>query len=74
LTDAQVVLGFLNARESQQQVVDNFYVAFLGRAADSNGITGWLKALQTNGATLDAVAAGFLASSEYGSDLGSGIR
>jgi hypothetical protein len=74
LTDAQVVLGFLNAREAQQQVVDNFYVALLGRAADTNGVTGWLNALQSNGATLDAVVAGFLASSEYASDLSTGIR
>ena len=74
LTDAQVVLGFLNSAEEQKYIVDSYYSAFLGHAGDSAGEAGWLASLSSNQASLDAVAVGFLTSSEYESDVTLGIK
>ena len=62
----------MNSREAQQQIVDAYYLAYLGRAAEPAGEAAWVNMLQSNTLTLNALAAFFLASPEYASDVASG--
>ena len=64
LNDAQVATAFLFSGEFQQSMLDSYYMAFLDRSGDSAGEASWLSPLQSNQATLDSAALGFLASSE----------
>jgi hypothetical protein len=71
LSDALVALSFVNSVQAQKGMVDAYYLA---RPADTVGEPGWLHGLQSGALTLDSVAAAMLASSEYQSDVVSGIR
>ena len=51
--------------------VYRLYLAALGRAPDPAGLANWVDQMQTNGASLTDVAAGFLGSAEYSTRFGS---
>jgi hypothetical protein len=69
----QVALRIANSGEGLTDIVDAYYGAFEKRTGDKAGETGWLNALQGGKATLEAVADGFLASTEYGNDAVTGV-
>jgi uncharacterized protein GlcG (DUF336 family) len=60
----QVAGAILSSAEYRQDVIDTFYVHFLGRHADSIGLSFAFSALQS-GARDERVAAAILASQEY---------
>jgi Domain of unknown function (DUF4214) len=61
---AAVANGILHSSESLGRIVDSFYIRFLGRQADTAGRAAWVDILQ-QGASLEAVEAGFITSPEY---------
>jgi hypothetical protein len=74
LNETQVAVNFIYSQEALKDVVDAYYLAYLGRPADSAGEAGWVNALQRGQATFDSVAAFFFASAEYTSAVASGLR
>ena len=59
-----VSLGFLMSYEHLSEVVNDQYLALLGRGLDPDGQHGWVRAIQ-NGYRLEAVIGGIVASDEY---------
>ena len=55
---------YTNKGLSDEEFVENLYLAMMGRSSDAEGKTNWLNAL-TNGKTRDEVFAGFVNSVEF---------
>ena len=53
------------ATQAQIKAVQQLYVGYLGRAADSAGLAFWADAIAAGTATIESVATGFTLSSEY---------
>lgn len=58
------------ATQAQIQAVQQLYIGYLGRAADSAGLTFWTNAITAGTATLASVAASFTTSTEYTTNFG----
>jgi Domain of unknown function (DUF4214) len=67
---AAVAAGILSSNEAHGRVVDQMYQQYLGRPANDAGASVWVAALN-QGASLEEVAAGILASPEFGVHNGS---
>jgi len=74
-TVEQVIAGIVSSPEyfalkggTAQDYLYGLYNDILGRSPDATGLSGWTQAM-TDGATRAALAAGFLASQEYRSNL-----
>ena len=63
-TRHQVAMGFLTSYEHLTDVVDGHYQHLLGRGIDPDGAHSWVITIQ-NGARVEAVIAGIVASDEY---------
>ncbi len=59
-----VIDSLFQSSEARQDVVGGLYQEFLGRPADSGGLTGFVSELQS-GLTIDQVAVAMLASNEF---------
>jgi len=66
----QVGLGIADSQEYRSNLVNNYYMAFLGRPADAGGFAYWI-GLLNGGATDGSVLAGILGSAEFYADSGS---
>jgi hypothetical protein len=58
-------MGFITSGESYLRAIDDYYAAFLQRAADSGGANSWLGDIQAGQLNLGSVATNILASAEY---------
>ena len=61
---ANVVDGILQSTEALDRVVEGYYLQYLGRVADSTGLSYWVGLIQ-GGASLETIQAGFIASPEF---------
>ena len=61
---ANVINGILRSDEALGRVIDQYYLEYLGRAADATGRSFWVKQID-GGMTLAQVQAGFLSSPEF---------
>jgi hypothetical protein len=57
--------SILTSTESYTDIIDNYYMSYLKRAVDANGLDHWLTMLQNGSGTVESVAEGILGSVEY---------
>ena len=57
---------YVNKNLSNEEYVENLYLAMMGRASDTEGKASWVKALAEGEKTRDEVFAGFANSKEFG--------
>jgi hypothetical protein len=57
--------SILTSTESYTDIIDNYYLSYLKRAVDANGLDNWLTQLQTGAGTVESVAEGVIGSVEY---------
>ena len=62
-----MALGIAGSQENNTNLINDDYLHYLGRAADSGGLTYWLQQFAA-GATNEDVIAGFTGSAEYYKD------
>jgi protocatechuate 3,4-dioxygenase beta subunit len=68
LTRDQVAHAFLFSGEASKRMVDDYYLMFLGRPADSGGEQYWVNLLTSGQATPTTMGIAFLASGEFYAD------
>jgi hypothetical protein len=64
-----VAMGIVGSREYDGDIVDGFYVQYLGRHAETAGLNAWVDLMQS-GLNADQIRAGILGSDEYFTDVG----
>jgi hypothetical protein len=62
---ATVTVGIEKSAESYTRIIDNCYITYLNRSADSAGLAFWLNQIQTGRASVGLVAELILGSAEY---------
>jgi hypothetical protein len=68
-TRADVAMAITSSREYDGNVVDSFYVQYLGRHAETAGLNAWVDQMQA-GLNAEVIRAGILGSDEYFHDVG----